>query len=564
MVAVAPREVVVTRKVNFVNIDQIHRACGYVTRGRELFELKRCLFGRGSALILGLPRVGKSAFLDDAAHEVEQIQGQNLKIVRLSGLGSDFCLERHQDKRSVSEQLLEKLDVTSRDRLVVLLDEFNRLLEQLLIYHPEELDGLGKVIYECLQNGIRFVLVAQRSPYEQDRFRNFMTGMFPHRTSFTEIVIPPFAEDQLARYCDYSCFPPSTEMRGEILSYTHGRAGLVNLVLRQLNRQYEDKFCEIFLNEIVANHADLQELWEKELRDVVFWNGGGLVDNLKKRLPPGHAARRKLPTVHRKAVAAVDFASACADIRCDAGACGLAQDELNFYNSVMEADDMLDASKKEKLLKAYGVLDEKGHVSGAVRDFQNEAIPAKTAEVVRERPELPMASQVAGAEQGRRLVVDLYKGVTKFDPEVPEGSKEWGSPHEFLTLLLGCRGITSGEVIKIRLNQLREALAGLTGGGNILGKLVARKEYTSGDVSSARSAVNEWSDKHAKCCLMGKTPRGRRSGPESRGAVPAQRTFDVDWLYADRPLFDEQTGRLSDVAVSNSGIRKVLEDFLEK
>ena len=558
-----------TRKVNFSNCVKIHRACGYVTRGKELTELKRCLLGRGSALILGLPQVGKSAFLDDAAHEVEQIPGQGFKIVRLSGLGSDFCLDRQQDKRSVSEQFLEKLDETLRDKLVILLDEFNRLLDQLQELHPEELDGLGKVIYDCLQNGIRFVLVAQMSPYDQDRFRKFMTGMFPHRTSFFEIVIPPFAEDQLSRYCDYSRYPLPPEMRGEIMSYTHGHAGLVNLVLMQLNRQYEDKFCEIFQSKIVANHADLRELWDTDLQNVVFGDGETLVDDLKKKLPHGHAARRKLSAVHRQAVSAVDFVSACADVRCDAGARGLAQDELSLYYSVMKADNLTDILKKKNLLKAYGVLDAEGNLCGAVRAFQDEAVPAKTSEVVRERTELPVVPQAEVAEQGRpRLVVDLFTGCWKFEPVDSERpAKLEGGAIAFLAMLLGCRGITDGGAVLNRLKKLTEALARVNGGGNVLGN-VQGKKYTIDDVRPARCKINKWSQTYANCCLMGKSSRGKRSdvvSGENRSVLPPQRSFDVTWLYDGKLLFsDEQAGLISEEAVPDPDLRKVIQEFLKK
>ena len=118
-----------------------------------------------------------------------------------------------------------------------------------------------------------------------------------------------------------------------------------------------------------------------------------------------------------------------------------------------------------------------------------------------------------------------------------------------------------------RLKKLTDALARVNGGGNVLGN-VQGKEYTIDDVRPARCKINKWSQTYANCCLVGKSSRGKRSdvvSGENRSVLPPQRSFDVTWLYDGKLLFsDEQAGLISEEAVPDPELRKVIQEFLKK
>ena len=545
------------RKTNFTVGVKVHDQCGYVARDKELDDFMRCLLGGGSALILGLPQVGKSAFLSNAWGKLSEVIGRDVKVVRLSGYGTDFSRTR-----SVAEQFREKLGdaVQEPSKLVVLLDEFNRLVDESRDRRPEEIGELWKVICAYLQVKVRFVLVAQWSPYDQERFLGLVKGTFPPRSCFTEIVIPPFRDDQLAQYCAFSRFPVSAEMRAAISSYTHGHAGLMSFLLRQLNNMYEDAFSDFFQEEIAARYPDLQELWQTKLRYAIFAGKGELVDELKERLPPGHAVRRKLAQVNHRAIDAVDFASGCAECQGNGTVCGHIEDMLGFYRAVTGAN--LTAARQKKVLMDYGVLDEEGCFCGAVREYEN-CQPVTVAGGGQIQHDAPTPCSAVHPKSSRLVLnVDLYKFTTQFYyGKEKKGAKTWKSPIQFLMLLLGCRKVTEGGIVAAKLNELIKHLEKLDLGASSLRMLHEHfKTVQSSDLTNPRRRVNEWTGKEADCCLLGKCLRGR--GKEE---VPPSRTFNVEWSYHGKPLFvGEKVDRLSLEAVPDEALRSALETFLKE
>ena len=218
---------------DFGNVNCVHEHF-FVERKGSYRELTEVILSGASALILGMPRVGKSAFVSDFCTRFRRSHPR-YSFGNICFKGTDILFG---SDIPVVEQIKRKVDSLALKnrggKVVLVFDEFNYLISTLLRLDLSGLTDVINFLNELIRKERQIVLVTQASSDVMFGRNPELVDMFPSSEIMQVVSIPLFADSELTEYCSHSVAPAEDYLE-IIKAVTQGHAGGVNVLLRALN-----------------------------------------------------------------------------------------------------------------------------------------------------------------------------------------------------------------------------------------------------------------------------------------------------------------------------------------
>ena len=274
-------------KYDFSNVNKVHEKF-FVERVATAEQLERALLSGACCMIVGLPRVGKSALIETFGERFQRAH-KDYRWLGYSFKGEDFTFA----EGDLAGQLRKKIGANkdANKKTIVILDEFNACLD-ILGEHDLMLVDIANVLNQLQEEGCQFVVVVQDKYKPPELFQRCpkLKSIFPYALECIEVQ--PFNKDEFRQFCAHSQVNVQ-KLIEELFAATKGivfRAAIylwgVNILAR-LNKRHNS------ISDLDAFPPVKDKLRDLERTFEVMREISG--DSDEKRHRPGAGGRSHLP-----------------------------------------------------------------------------------------------------------------------------------------------------------------------------------------------------------------------------------------------------------------------------